>query len=117
MAQSIIHNSETTGHVDSAAPQVAGARPVPARAHVSAEQIRDRAYFIFLARNGEPGSPEADWTRAELELRAEASKRSPASAPDRVQDRSQIVEPRAAAGVAAASPVGSRRSPVLFSGG
>ncbi len=33
------------------------------------EQIRRRAYEIFLQRNGAPGSPEADWLQAEAELR------------------------------------------------
>lgn len=34
-------------------------------------QIRDRAYFIYLARDGAPGDPAADWTQAERELEAE----------------------------------------------
>jgi len=33
------------------------------------EQIRRRAYEIFLARRGAPGNPEADWLQAERELR------------------------------------------------
>lgn len=39
------------------------------------EQIRERAYQIYLGRNGNPGSPEADWLLAEAQLRAEARKR------------------------------------------
>lgn len=35
------------------------------------QQIRDRAYFIYLARNGGPGDASADWTQAERELREE----------------------------------------------
>ncbi len=34
------------------------------------EQIRQRAYEIYLARNGRPGNPDWDWQQAELELRA-----------------------------------------------
>ena len=34
-------------------------------------EIRDRAYFIYLARGGLNGDPVADWVRAERELRAE----------------------------------------------
>lgn len=32
------------------------------------EQIARRAYEIFLARGGQPGSPEQDWYQAEREL-------------------------------------------------
>jgi Protein of unknown function (DUF2934) len=42
------------------------------RAEISKAQIRDRAYFIYLARNGAPGNPESDWLQAEADLRAEA---------------------------------------------
>ena len=34
-------------------------------------EIRDRAYYIYLARGGVNGDPVADWTRAERELRQE----------------------------------------------
>jgi hypothetical protein len=34
-------------------------------------EIRDRAYFIYLARGGVNGDALADWARAERELRAE----------------------------------------------
>jgi hypothetical protein len=33
------------------------------------EQVRERAYYIFLERNGGPGDPIADWHQAERELR------------------------------------------------
>lgn len=33
------------------------------------EQIARRAYEIFQARGGQPGSPEQDWQQAERELR------------------------------------------------
>ncbi len=34
-------------------------------------EIRDRAYFIYLARGGANGDALADWARAERELRVE----------------------------------------------
>jgi hypothetical protein len=39
------------------------------------EQIRERAYQLYLSRNGSAGSAEADWFLAEAQLRAEARKR------------------------------------------
>jgi hypothetical protein len=39
------------------------------RSGPSVEQIQARAYEIYLARGGRPGSPEADWLQAERELR------------------------------------------------
>jgi hypothetical protein len=38
----------------------------------SEEQIRVRAYEIFLRRGGSGGSPEQDWLAAESELRTAA---------------------------------------------
>lgn len=35
----------------------------------SEEQIRQRAYEIFLARGGDHGNEQADWEQAERELR------------------------------------------------
>ena len=35
----------------------------------TAEQIRRRAYDIYVARGGVPGDPVADWLQAERELR------------------------------------------------
>lgn len=40
-----------------------GAKPLP-----SQEEIALRAYHIYLERNGAPGNPLEDWTRAEREL-------------------------------------------------
>jgi hypothetical protein len=45
-------------------------REVPRVAGPTEEQIRQRAYQIYLARDGAPGNPEWDWQQAELELRA-----------------------------------------------
>lgn len=46
-------------------------KPAPALEPTKA-QIRERAYFIYIARNGQPGNSESDWLQAERELRAEA---------------------------------------------
>ncbi|QYU66360.1 DUF2934 domain-containing protein [Leptolyngbya sp. 15MV] len=52
-------------------PMLAGeAESDPARA-LSHEQIRLRAYEIYLARGATPGDPVADWLRAEHELAAD----------------------------------------------
>lgn len=50
------------------------ARPVAdiALAPPTRQQIRERAYQIYLARNGAPGDPTADWLQAERELIEEA---------------------------------------------
>ena len=37
-------------------------------------EIRDRAYYIYLARGGVNGDPKTDWLRAERELRDEYSR-------------------------------------------
>ena len=36
---------------------------------VTEDQIRERAYHIFLQRNGGPGDAHSDWQQAERELR------------------------------------------------
>ena len=36
---------------------------------VSEEQIRSRAYEIYVGRKGKPGDPFQDWLQAERELR------------------------------------------------
>lgn len=36
-------------------------------------QVRERAFQLYLARNGAPGSPEQDWLTAERQLSAEAA--------------------------------------------
>lgn len=42
-----------------------------APAPITTEQIRKRAYEIYLRRNGGPGDPASDWLAAERELLAE----------------------------------------------
>jgi hypothetical protein len=39
----------------------------------SPEQVRVRAYEIYLARGGQPGREAEDWAQAERELRARPS--------------------------------------------
>ncbi len=34
------------------------------------DQVRQRAYEIYLARGASPGNPDWDWQQAELELQA-----------------------------------------------
>jgi hypothetical protein len=36
------------------------------------DQIRERAFQIYLARNGAPGDPTSDWLEAERQLTQEA---------------------------------------------
>ena len=51
-------------------PRSMNAARVPVAAEPTPEQIRARAYQIYLARGGAPGTPDGDWYQAELELRA-----------------------------------------------
>lgn len=46
---------------------------IPIKQEPTEEQIRRRAYELFLARGAQPGSAEADWRQAEQELRARAT--------------------------------------------
>lgn len=56
----------------------AGQPPTPARSRRTAvaapteDMIRERAYHIYLARNGAAGDPNLDWQQAERELLAQA---------------------------------------------
>jgi hypothetical protein len=34
-------------------------------------EIAERAYFVYLDRNGAPGDPADDWAQAEYQLRRE----------------------------------------------
>jgi hypothetical protein len=40
----------------------------------SEQQIRERAYEIFLRRNGGPGDARSDWVQAERELKEELTR-------------------------------------------
>lgn len=45
-------------------------RPVPLDQRTPPEdEIRKRAYEIYLERQGAPGSPQDDWLKAESELK------------------------------------------------
>ncbi len=56
------------------APAKPAAKKPPAGANIDSarldEEIRHRAYELFLARNGAAGDPNADWLIAEREVRA-----------------------------------------------
>lgn len=49
---------------------VQGTPDTPIVRAVTEDEVRRRAYEIFAARAGAPGSPEEDWRMAETELRA-----------------------------------------------
>ncbi len=46
---------------------------VKIQSELSEEQIRARAYEIYLAREGGPGDEPSDWLKAEAELREAAT--------------------------------------------
>ncbi len=48
-------------------------KDVKIQSELSEEQIRARAYEIYLAREGEPGDELSDWLKAEAELREAAT--------------------------------------------
>jgi hypothetical protein len=57
-------------------------KPRATKRKPSQEQIALRAYHIYLERNGLPGDPLADWSRAESELGA---------APAKVRRKSKVI--------------------------
>jgi hypothetical protein len=59
---------------ESSSPKVK--KPRAARKPPATEEIALRAYHIFLERNGAPGDPLDDWTRAERELLGKNGKSS-----------------------------------------
>jgi hypothetical protein len=69
MARSHAKSTHTpkTEHQPSAAP--GNTTPRNERTPPTHEQIARRAYEIFLARGGQPGSAEQDWHQAERELK------------------------------------------------
>ena len=52
-------------------------KPQAVRVPPTKEEIALRAYQIYLERNGAPGSPLDDWTRAERELLEPQTKPKP----------------------------------------
>lgn len=93
-------------NVGRAVPPVSGASAF----QIGEDQIRQRAYELYLARQNEngggEGDAESDWTRAERELREAALSRF---------QRSRDVP--TGAGHQPASGIAGRSSPRLFSGG
>ncbi len=51
-------------------PRSKSAALIPTIAGPTEEQVRQRAYQIYLSRGATPGNPDWDWQQAELELRA-----------------------------------------------
>src|SRR5687767_8417920 len=51
------------------------------------EQVRVRAYEIFLERGGNGGSPEQDWLQAEAEVRQQTAGATPSAALDDADTR------------------------------
>jgi hypothetical protein len=51
-----------------------------------AEEIRVRAYELYLARGGAPGSEMDDWCDAEREILARRTRTGSANAPRRFED-------------------------------
>jgi hypothetical protein len=47
--------------------------PAPTATPVSVDRIRHRAFEIFMARQGRPGDPLADWLQAEREVCRQAN--------------------------------------------
>ncbi len=45
--------------------------PSSEKVKITEEEIRKRAYEIYLRRNKQPSDPKQDWMQAERELRAE----------------------------------------------
>lgn len=41
----------------------------PAAVHPTEDQVRRRAFEIYIARGGAAGNPDSDWRQAEQELR------------------------------------------------
>ncbi|MCG3126358.1 MAG: hypothetical protein CHACPFDD_01193 [Phycisphaerae bacterium] len=53
----------------SSTPRTIAESRVTGRNEPTQEQIRQRAFEIYILRGGRPGSPQEDWCRAERELR------------------------------------------------
>lgn len=78
--------------------RVSATRPIaldkPAAGGPTVEQIRRRAFEIYLQRNGTPGTPESDWRQAEIELRGQSARNAPQA--QLSQPKPAQVEPRPA---------------------
>lgn len=67
---------DTTRKSVTSARNSAGTAAVQAKVRtitVAEDQVRMRAYELYLQRNGNGGTPEEDWYRAEAELRGKSA--------------------------------------------
>ena len=61
-------NARTIGRTDTAQPETAAEERTGLPYSTREQEIRSRAYEIYLQRGGQPGNELDDWLRAELEL-------------------------------------------------
>lgn len=61
--------TRTRGNGSAASATAVAGPAVTGRREPTADEIRRRAYEIYLERRGVGGSPESDWLQAERELR------------------------------------------------
>jgi len=64
-------SAKSTGDRPTVTPTTKTVQRVFGRTEPTKREIRDRAYYIYLARGGTNGDPANDWIRAERELREE----------------------------------------------
>lgn len=65
--------SSSSSRIKSNVQSPAVSKPQPketcSKKNVSFEQIQEKAYELFLKRNGSPGNPDEDWLEAERILK------------------------------------------------
>ena len=59
---------EMSRSTDPSQPETTVEEPEPVRQSASEQEIRNRAYEIYLKRGGQPGYELEDWLQAEREL-------------------------------------------------
>lgn len=74
MAKRVVPTNGTNGKTAVMKPRTATVRETLASMDPTHEEIKARAFQIYLSRNGTPGDSNADWLQAERELRAEKIK-------------------------------------------
>ncbi len=76
MAKRVMKKVAAPISMSPASPVISSLRTATVSAHpvITEEQIRQRAYEIFLRRNGGPGDSRSDWLQAEAELRSEKTR-------------------------------------------
>jgi len=77
MAKRTNGNGGTSGKTAVMKPRTASVLETLTSMEPTQDEIKARAFQIYMARNGKPGDPNADWLQAERELRAEKSKATP----------------------------------------